>query len=181
MKGQTVSEPTVEDVQAILDQFDRSDWDELLIESDDFRLHVYKTPGKRRQISAPPALQAPTVAVPQTLRAPADASTPAPQPETEAAAPPSPAAGSDADHSGMVIVRAPNLGTFYRASKPGAEPFVSIGQTVEPTTEVCLIEVMKLFTAVQAGVSGTVREILVADADLVEHDQPLLVIEPAAS
>jgi len=40
---------------------------------------------------------------------------------------------------------------------------------------------MKLFTAVQAGVSGTVREILVADADLVEHDQPLLVIEPAAS
>ena len=80
----------------------------------------------------------------------------------------------------MVVVRAPNLGTFYRAPKPGAPPYVAVGQRVEAATEVCLIEVMKLFTSVRAGVAGTVREMLVEDAELVEFDQPLFLIEPLA-
>jgi len=74
-------------------------------------------------------------------------------------------------------VKAPNLGTFYRAPKPGAAPFVEVGQRVEPSTEICLIEVMKLFTSVQAGVAGTVRHIAVADAELVEGGQALIYIE----
>ena len=81
------------------------------------------------------------------------------------------------DH--WVAVRAPNLGTFYRAPKPGAAPYVSVGQTVDADAEVCLIEVMKLFTSVLAGVAGTVRKVLVEDAELVEYDQPLFLIEPA--
>ena len=78
-----------------------------------------------------------------------------------------------------VAVRAPNLGTFYRAPKPGAVPYVSVGQKVDADTEVCLIEVMKLFTNVLAGVAGTVRQILVGDMELVEYDQPLFLVEPA--
>jgi acetyl-CoA carboxylase biotin carboxyl carrier protein len=78
-----------------------------------------------------------------------------------------------------ITVRAPNLGTFYRAPKPGAEPYVSVGQKVEADTELCLIEVMKLFTNVLAGVAGTVQQILVEDTELVEYDQPLFLIEPA--
>ena len=78
----------------------------------------------------------------------------------------------------MAVVRAPNLGTFYRAPKPGAPPYVAVGQKVEAATEVCLIEVMKLFTSVRAGVAGTVREVLAEDAQLVEFDQPLFLIEP---
>ncbi len=77
-------------------------------------------------------------------------------------------------------MRAPNLGTFYRAPKPGAPPYVRIGQHVDPTTELCLIEVMKLFTSVFAGVSGFVRQVLVEDAELVEFDQALFLIEPDA-
>ena len=76
-------------------------------------------------------------------------------------------------------MRAPNLGTFYRSPKPGAAPYVSVGQTVGADTEVCLIEVMKLFTSVPAGVAGAVRKVLVEDAELVEYDQPLFLIEPA--
>ncbi len=79
---------------------------------------------------------------------------------------------------GVGVVRAPNLGTFYRAPKPGAPPYVAVGQKVEAATEVCLIEVMKLFTSVCAGVAGTVREVLAEDAQLVEFDQPLFLIEP---
>ena len=55
---------------------------------------------------------------------------------------------------------------------------VTLGQTVGADTEVCLIEVMKLFTSVLAGVEGAVRKVLVEDAELVEYDQPLFLIEP---
>lgn len=173
-----MSEPTIEDIQAILEQFDRSDWDELRIESHNFELHVFKTPDKRRQARS--AVPSPTPQHPAMAPAAATSMLPpaaaaAPQSDAESDAEP------DADRSGLVVVRAPTLGTFYRAPKPGAAPFVSIGAQVEPSTEVCIIEVMKLFTSVQAGVSGTVREVLVADAELVEYDQPLIVIEPAGS
>ncbi len=74
-------------------------------------------------------------------------------------------------------VHAPNLGTFYRSPKPGAAPFVEIGQKVEAETEICLLEVMKLFTSVKAGVSGTIRKVCVEDGVLVEGDQVLFLIE----
>ncbi len=80
----------------------------------------------------------------------------------------------------MKTVRATTLGTFYRAPKPGAPPYVSVGDKVDADTEICLLEVMKLFTAVRAGVAGIVREILVRDSEVVEFDQPLFLIEPAA-
>ena len=76
-------------------------------------------------------------------------------------------------------VTAPNLGTFYRSPKPGAAPFVEIGQMVTENTEICLLEVMKLFTAVQAGVAGKGVQVCVNDADMVEHGQPLFYVEKA--
>ena len=74
-------------------------------------------------------------------------------------------------------MNAPSLGTFYRSPKPGAAPFTQIGELVEPETELCLIEVMKLFTTLRAGVKGRLVSILVEDGLMVEHDQPLFVIE----
>ncbi len=62
----------------------------------------------------------------------------------------------------------------------GSPPFVAVGQRVSADTEVCIVEVMKLFTTVRAGVAGTVRDVLVKDSDLVEFDQPLILIEPDA-
>ena len=76
-----------------------------------------------------------------------------------------------------IAVQAPNLGTFYRSPKPGAAAFVEIGQRVVAGAELCLIEVMKLFTSVRADVAGTVRHIAVADGALVEGGQPLIYIE----
>lgn len=74
-------------------------------------------------------------------------------------------------------VVAPNLGTFYRSPKPGSPPFVEQGQKVTANTEVCLLEVMKLFTSVNAGVSGTIVRICAADAELVEGGQVLFYIQ----
>jgi acetyl-CoA carboxylase biotin carboxyl carrier protein len=79
---------------------------------------------------------------------------------------------------GWVGIRAPHLGTFYRAPKPGAPPLIDVGQAVGEETEVCLLEVMKLFTTLRAGKSGTVRRVCAADAQMVESGDILFLIEP---
>lgn len=77
-----------------------------------------------------------------------------------------------------MAVTAPMVGTVYLAPEPGAAPFVSLGQRVEADTQVCIIEVMKLMTAVAAGHAGVVRQILVDDAEVVGYSHPLFVISP---
>ncbi len=77
------------------------------------------------------------------------------------------------------LVAAPLLGTFYRAPKPGAPPFVEVGAEVAEDTVVGIIEVMKLMNTVRAGVRGTVIEIMVADGALAEYGEPLLRVRQA--
>jgi acetyl-CoA carboxylase biotin carboxyl carrier protein len=79
---------------------------------------------------------------------------------------------------GTHLVRAPMVGTFYRAPAPGAAPFVAPGQAVEPDTTVCIIEVMKLMNSIEAGVAGVVKEIFVENGAGVEYGTPLMAIEP---
>ncbi|HJU24760.1 MAG TPA: acetyl-CoA carboxylase biotin carboxyl carrier protein [Casimicrobiaceae bacterium] len=79
------------------------------------------------------------------------------------------------------VVRAPMVGTFYRAPAPGAPPFVSVGQSVEAETIVCIIEVMKLMNSIPAGANGIVSQILVEDGQSVEAHAPLIVLEPKST
>ena len=78
--------------------------------------------------------------------------------------------------AGFKVVCAPYLGTFYRAPKPGDPAYVEVGTLVGPDTDLCLIEVMKLFTAVRAGVAGTVARILATDGAMVAAGQPLFAL-----
>jgi acetyl-CoA carboxylase biotin carboxyl carrier protein len=80
--------------------------------------------------------------------------------------------------AGATVVRAPIVGTFYRAPSPGAPPFVEAGSAVEPASQVGIIEVMKLMNAIEAGVRGVVKEVLAANGEAVEDGQPLMLIEP---
>ncbi|MER6668435.1 biotin/lipoyl-containing protein [Amycolatopsis japonica] len=75
------------------------------------------------------------------------------------------------------LVRALLVGTFYRAPEPGSRPFVEIGDVVEPGQQVGIVEAMKLMNPVTADLRGRVAEIVVDDAEAVEYDQPLLVLE----
>jgi acetyl-CoA carboxylase biotin carboxyl carrier protein len=68
------------------------------------------------------------------------------------------------------------LGTFYRAPSPGEKPFVEVGQHVKAGDTVCLIEVMKLFNSISAGVDGTVVAIPAQNGVLVEYNQPLVYV-----
>lgn len=71
------------------------------------------------------------------------------------------------------LIKAPMVGTFYKAPSPESEPFISVGDSVANDSVVCILEAMKLFNEIQAETSGEIVEILVEDGDMVEYDQPL--------
>ena len=119
------------------------------------------------------------------LRINATRAAPAPaapaQPERPAVAGEAAAPAQAEGGAGLVAVRSPMLGTFYRAPAPGEPPFIEPGDLVEEDETIGLIDVMKLFTQVTAGAAGRVVEILAQNATLVEYDQPLVLIEPLPS
>jgi acetyl-CoA carboxylase biotin carboxyl carrier protein len=95
-------------------------------------------------------------------------------------APKSLAGKSDADAPVAVsenALRSPMVGVVYLGPEPGAKPFVAVGGKVKPGDTLCLIEAMKTFNPVKSEIVGTVKEILVKDAQTVEYDTPLIVIE----
>ncbi|MFI7070014.1 acetyl-CoA carboxylase biotin carboxyl carrier protein [Micromonospora sediminicola] len=90
------------------------------------------------------------------------------------AAPVTAAEGDPARH----VVRAPTVGVFYRAPEPGAKPFVTEGDIVQPGQQVGIVEAMKLMIPVHADAHGTVTEVLRADGAPVEYDEPLIALSP---
>jgi acetyl-CoA carboxylase biotin carboxyl carrier protein len=131
---------------------------------------------KRVILKRGPAAPAITYAAP--MHAPM-AQPPASQPQAAASASSGLAAGPTADDAaGLVPIKAEMVGTFYSAPKPGEKPFVNVGSQVDEETEVCLIEAMKNYFAVKAGVSGSIARILVTDGQTVQFDQPLFLVRP---
>lgn len=145
---------TSQDIAAITKLLEGSAFDELELEMNGLKIHLRRGAPASTAASAPRAAAAP-VAV---ETAPAHAIEP-----------------------GLAPVRAPLLGTFYRAPKPGAPPFVDVGATVEPDTIVGIIEVMKLMNTVRAGAHGVVRAIPARDGALVEYGETLLLLAPPES
>ncbi|MEU8388233.1 acetyl-CoA carboxylase biotin carboxyl carrier protein [Micromonospora sp. NPDC048843] len=115
---------------------------------------------------------------------PEDATRPdVPKPRAEAAPAAEPASGTPPavrpPVPGRAAVRAPIVGTFYRAPEPGARPFVAVGDLVRPGQPVAIVEAMKLMNEVTADRAGRVAAILVEDGQPVEYDQPLVELDPA--
>jgi acetyl-CoA carboxylase biotin carboxyl carrier protein len=74
-------------------------------------------------------------------------------------------------------VKSPMVGTFYRAAQPGADPIITVGQSVKQGETLCIIEAMKLMNEIEADKSGIVKAILVENGNPVEYGQPLFIIE----
>jgi acetyl-CoA carboxylase biotin carboxyl carrier protein len=89
------------------------------------------------------------------------------------------AAGEAAGSSATIVIKSPMVGTYYASSSPDAPAFVAVGTVVQPESTVCIIEAMKVFTDIPAGVSGTIAEILVKSGQPVEFDQPLFRVIPS--
>ncbi len=86
---------------------------------------------------------------------------------------------SQLEEEGLIPIKAPLLGIFYRSPKPGAPPFVELGDDVTEDDTVCLIEVMKLFNTVKAEVKGRIVKICAENNQMVEYNQTLYLIDPA--
>lgn len=117
-------------------------------------------------------------AVAPTLVAP-----PAPTAGTAAPAPAQPTPAAPAEQktpTNLIEIKSPTVGTFYAQEKPESPPFVSVGTRVNPTTVIGLIEAMKVFNEIFAGVSGVVREVLVKNGQSVEYNQVLFRVDPSA-
>jgi acetyl-CoA carboxylase biotin carboxyl carrier protein len=154
---------TAKEVAEITRLLEDSTFDELYLEMDGFKLSL------RRSGSVP------------TEAAPAASATPPPAPEAQRR-PVGGATAADtrlAPDPGVQDVPAPLLGTFYRAPKPGAPPFVEVGSAVEEDTVIGIIEVMKLMNAVRASVRGTVTEVPAQDGVLVEYGETLIRVRKA--
>ncbi len=175
------------ELKSLLDWVNQSgDIEELSIKYGDIELALSKTPGGLSHLKAAPAPAAPAPA-PAAPAAPAatpeapQAAAPAPAeaPAQEAAAPAQePKADTAAGSGNGVEVKSPMVGTFYAAPKPGADPFVKVGDTVEVGQVLGIVEVMKLMNNIEAKTAGTVTEILAENEDAVEHGQTLMIIEP---
>jgi len=99
--------------------------------------------------------------------------TPAASTETKAA----PAAKED-DTSGLVEVKSPIVGTFYRSQSPDKPAFAKVGDVIQPGDVICIVEAMKLFNEIESEQSGKIVKVLVEDATPIEFDQPLFLIDP---
>jgi len=161
---------TNDDVAEILALLDSLPYDELDLRTPRFRLTLRRTPGGWTEESQ--TFTEPTAVTPASngsVASPAPAS-PSPAPE--------PAPSGVGDRAGLVAVPAPLPGTFYRAPRPGAAPFVEVGDEVREDTVVAIVETMKLMNSVPAGTRGRVAEIFVDNAEPVAQGTPLMWIEP---
>ena len=76
-------------------------------------------------------------------------------------------------------IKAPMVGTFFRAVSPEEDPFISAGDRVEPGQTICIVEAMKIMNEIEADIKGEIVEILIDNAEPVEYNQPLVLIRPS--
>lgn len=168
-----MNEQMLNDVEQLAILFREGGWRELRVEADGFSLLLSMDANAGLATAAPAQVNAAAASEHAPAVEPANAKVAVADAVTPAAG-----IGSGVVDPAWHAVTAPNLGTFYRSPKPGSPPFVELGQKVAADTELCLLEVMKLFTSVNAGVSGTIAQISVADGELVDGDRVLFYIQP---
>jgi acetyl-CoA carboxylase biotin carboxyl carrier protein len=155
---------TAADVAEIMRLIEQSKFDELNLEMDGVKLTLRRTGaggGFARSVAAQPG--------------PSDAAaTAASRSDAAIEHTPAPAVAPAPVDANLRDIPSPMLGTFYRAPKPGAAPFVEIGSAVDADSVIAIIEVMKLMNTVRAGVKGVITEILPADETLVEFGEVLM-------
>ena len=145
-------------IRSLIRLVEESDIDSLEVERLTTRIRIRKSPDGGQATFAPtPAPVIPASAEPSAGAAPAEPT------------------GDDS----LFDVTSPMVGTFYRSPAPDADPFVSVGDRVEPGQALCIVEAMKLMNELEAEVGGVVREIAVENAEPVEYGQVLFRIDPS--
>jgi len=154
----------IKEIKEIINLMNENHLTEIEVEKEGLKLRLKKGPGGEIVMESAPPVRV--------------AASPAPvlPPTAPAAAPAEAPAGSGKK---TVEVKAPMVGTFYRAPSPESPAFVEINQNIEVGQVVCILEAMKLMNEIKTDIKGRVVDILVDNAEPVEFGQPLFLIEPA--
>lgn len=168
----------LKEVQELLKQISKLELAEFKMKTENLELSVrtkHYEKGRPQVIAAPAPIQMPAAPVaPAAPAAPAAPVAPAAT-STSSAAPAAPAAEADKNY---LEIKSPIVGTFYRSPSPEKGPFLKVGDQVKAGDVVCIVEAMKLFNEIESEVSGTVVKVVVEDAQPVEYDQVLFLVDP---
>lgn len=156
----------IKQIQDLIKFVAKSGVNEVSLEEKDFKITI-KTNQEPTYVTA--TVPSP-VAPPQPTATPAPVPTPPAAPATNAPA---------AEQSTLITIKSPMIGTFYRAAGPDKPLFVNVGDEIAPGKVLCIVEAMKLFNEIESEVSGKIVKILVNDAEPVEFDQPLFLVDPS--
>ena len=159
-------------IQQLIKFVARTGVSEVNIENSNIKINIK---GNNKDSDQPQVIQQPIITQPQI---------PVQQPVQQPVEQPKPAQTessdkvTDSENSTLITVKSPIIGTFYRKPSPDKDNFVEVGDSVSVGQTLCVIEAMKLFNEIESEVSGKIVKVLVDDAEPVEFDQPLFVIEP---
>jgi acetyl-CoA carboxylase biotin carboxyl carrier protein len=153
-------------IKRVVEAFERSDWSEIDVRSGDLRVHLSTS----APTNAHPATPDPNPFARSTRDDVADVA-----PASNAEAPATPAAPAP---PGAHVVVSPSPGILWRSPEPGLPPFTDVGQTVEASATLCIIEVMKLMNHLKAGVAGEVVAVYGDNGAAVRKGEPLFAIVP---
>lgn len=157
----------IKQIQDLIKFVSKSGVNEVSIEEKDFKITI-KTNQEPTIITAPVAL-APGTAAPTPGGVPTPViNTPAVDNTVDAT-----------DNPNLITIKSPMIGTFYKASAPDKPAFVNVGDTIAPGQVLCILEAMKLFNEIESEVSGKIVKILANDAEPIEFDQPLFIVDPS--
>jgi len=155
----------IKEIQELIRFVAKSGVNEVELERDGFKLSI--------KANAPaPVAQVVAAPMPVQVAAPAPVAAAVPAPAAAAA----PAASNETNY---LTITSPMIGTFYRTPGPDKDPFVNVGDLVEPGKVVCIVEAMKLFNEIESEVKGRIVKVLVDNASPVEYGQPLFLVDPA--
>tara|TARA_B100001989_G_scaffold161630_1_gene116009 strand:- start:420 stop:902 length:483 start_codon:yes stop_codon:yes gene_type:complete len=155
-------------IQQLIKFVARTGVSEVNIENSNIKINIK---GNIKDSDPPQVIQQPIIAQPQI---------PVQQPVVEPNPVPveTPDKVTESENSNLITVKSPIIGTFYRKPSPDKDNFVEVGDSVSVGQALCVIEAMKLFNEIESEVSGKIVKVLVDDAEPVEFDQPLFLIEP---
>ncbi len=167
---------TFKEIQELIRLVGKTKLNEFKVKDGDFEMIIRSENYAKASNAAPIIHTAPSIM--PMAQAPAAAPAPAAVPTAAPAAPAAEATAAE-DTSKYIEIKSPMIGTFYRSASPEKPVYVSVGDKIDKSSVVCIIEAMKLFNEIEAEVSGTIVKVLVEDSQPVEYDQPLFLVDPS--
>lgn len=165
VKSTSVKPFDIEGLQQLMELMEKHDLSEIKLKEGDAKCLLRRG----AQVISAPIAAAPAAIAPAAAPVAPSAGAPAASAEAPAAD----------DNAGLVEITSPTVGTFYASPSPGDPVFVKVGDTVSTDQTVCIVEAMKVFNQIPAGVNGKIAKVLLSDGDTVEFGQAMFLVKPA--